>query len=111
MPPERCSASFDGVTLEGTNIGAAMITRRGTTPESQDCCCINIYVNNSIQGVNGSVLVGSEVRMRDPGVCLYFGDIKFDRGCPQSQMTNSNFVSCVIFLVSFISLFLLLSII
>ncbi|KAJ0113262.1 hypothetical protein Patl1_01688 [Pistacia atlantica] len=88
-----------------------MFARRGTTAESQDCCCINIYVNNNVQGVNNSVLLGSEVRMRDPGVCLYFGDIKFDRRWPQQSQSNnsSNFEFCVIFLLLFISLFLMLS--
>ncbi|KAJ0051687.1 hypothetical protein Pint_01648 [Pistacia integerrima] len=89
MPPERCYGSFSRVNLEGTNIGAAMFARRGTTAESQDCCCINIYVNNNVQGVNNSVLLGSEVRMRDPGVCLYFGDIKFDRRWPQQSQSNN----------------------
>ncbi|KAJ0113265.1 hypothetical protein Patl1_01687 [Pistacia atlantica] len=77
MPLERCYGSFSRVNLEGTNIGAAMFARRGTTAEPQDCCRIKIYVNNNVQGVNNSVLLGSEVKMRDPGVCLYFGDIKF----------------------------------
>lgn len=32
------------------------------------CCrCINIYVNNNVQGVTNSVLFGSSVVMRDPG--------------------------------------------
>ena len=31
------------------------------------CRCINIYVNNNVQGVTNSVLFGSSVVMRDPG--------------------------------------------
>ncbi|CAN6335648.1 unnamed protein product [Urochloa humidicola] len=35
------------------------------------CCCscggVNIYVNNNVQGVTNSVLLGSKVVMRDPG--------------------------------------------
>ncbi|XP_066355556.1 uncharacterized protein [Miscanthus floridulus] len=29
--------------------------------------CVNIYVNNNVQGVTNSVLVGSKVVMQDPG--------------------------------------------
>ncbi|XP_031250207.1 formimidoyltransferase-cyclodeaminase-like [Pistacia vera] len=102
MPPERCYGSFSRVNLEGKNIGAAMFARRGTTADSQDCCRIKIYVNNNVQGVNNSVLLGSEVKMRDPGVCLYFGDIKFGRNpkhnCFYSSMnkkiTNQSSLLC-----------------
>lgn len=30
-------------------------------------CVTNVYVNNNVQGVTNSVLVGSKVVMRDPG--------------------------------------------
>ncbi|KAJ1255235.1 hypothetical protein BS78_K273700 [Paspalum vaginatum] len=31
------------------------------------CVVVNVYVNNNVQGVTNSVLVGSKVAMRDPG--------------------------------------------
>lgn len=46
-------------------------------------CCINIYVNSNIQGVNNSTLNGSEVKMGSPGVCFFFGDME-----PKSHQNN-----------------------
>ncbi|KAG6662850.1 hypothetical protein CIPAW_03G271500 [Carya illinoinensis] len=81
MAPEAMHSSFEHVNLKGRNIGAAMFMPNGDTRgESHDCCCINIYINNNIQGVNNSILHGSEVKLRDPGVSLFFGDVKLDRG-------------------------------
>ncbi|KAL5796441.1 hypothetical protein ACOSQ2_001261 [Xanthoceras sorbifolium] len=106
MAPESCHGSFERVNLEGTNTGAAMFIRRAASGESKDGYCINIYVNNNIQGVNNSILLGSEVKMRDPGIRLYFGDIKFDKRCGESKK-SSNLGSCGTFLILFISFLLL----
>ncbi|KAL5059778.1 hypothetical protein RYX36_031382, partial [Vicia faba] len=65
--------SFEYINMDAKNVGATMrVHHRSTKGESKDCCCINIYVNNNVQGVTNSVLHDSEVRMRDPGVRLYF---------------------------------------
>ncbi|KAK0581043.1 hypothetical protein LWI29_009250 [Acer saccharum] len=93
MASERCQGTFERVNLEGSNTGAAMFIRGVASGESRDGYCINIYVNNNIQGVNNSILVGSEVKMRDPGIRLYFGDIKF----PESNK-SSNLGSCWTFM-------------
>nr|XP_009803383.1 PREDICTED: uncharacterized protein LOC104248767 [Nicotiana sylvestris] len=80
------SRSFEHVKLEGRNVGATMVARRGGCPgESLGCCCINIYISNNIQGVNNSILVGSKVKMGDPGVCFSMKDVKFDRGFRQGK--------------------------
>ena len=67
------------ITSDGTNTGAAMFIRHhptGAHPAggalANECCCVNIYVNNNIQGVTNSTLFGSKVVMRDPGVTLVF---------------------------------------
>ncbi|KAK2648561.1 hypothetical protein Ddye_016050 [Dipteronia dyeriana] len=106
MASERGHGTFERVNLEGTNTGAAMFIRSVASGESRDGYCINIYVNNNIQGVNNSILVGSEVKMRDPGIRLYFGDIKFDQTCPESNK-SSNLGSCWTFMILFISFVLL----
>lgn len=36
------------------------------------CCCINIHINNNVQGVTDSVLLGTKVLMRDSGVRYLF---------------------------------------
>jgi hypothetical protein len=72
--------SFEYINMDGKNVGATMhLHHRSTKGESKDCCCINIYVNNNVQGVTNSVLHDSEVSMRDPGVSLYFEDFKVDK--------------------------------
>ncbi|KAK9201418.1 hypothetical protein WN944_016620 [Citrus x changshan-huyou] len=75
------------VNLDGTNVGATMFVRRNASGESSpDCCCLNIYINNNVQGVNNSILVGSEVKLRDPGVRIYFfGDVVLNRRRPGSN--------------------------
>ncbi|OEL31987.1 V-type proton ATPase subunit C [Dichanthelium oligosanthes] len=55
-----------------TSTGATMSVASGG---GHRCCscggrghyCVNIYVNNNVQGVTNSVLLGSKVAMRDPG--------------------------------------------
>ncbi|OIT32477.1 hypothetical protein A4A49_16148 [Nicotiana attenuata] len=80
------SGSFEHVKLEGRNVGATMVARRGgCAGESHGCCCINIYISNNIQGLNNSILVGSKVKMGDPGVCFSMKDVKFDRWFRQGK--------------------------
>ncbi|GAA0159959.1 hypothetical protein LIER_38953 [Lithospermum erythrorhizon] len=78
MAPERRHAPLQEVKLEGRNHGATMANRRVCAGESHDCCTVNIYVSNNIQGVNNSIMFGSEVRMGDPGVSLVLKDLGFD---------------------------------
>lgn len=77
--------SFDRVKIEGGNVGASMHVYQGnpsrqTEPAEQPGCpSINIYISNNIQGVSSSILVGSEVKMADPGLGLSFGDVSWER--------------------------------
>lgn len=75
--------AFERVRLGGRNRGASMSVSHGCEGKLQNCCCINIYVNSNIQGVNNSTLNGSEVKMGSPGVCFFFGDIE-----PKSHQNN-----------------------
>ncbi|GMN50421.1 hypothetical protein TIFTF001_019584 [Ficus carica] len=79
MAPEVIPESSERINLEGRNTGASFSLSRGNGAGSHDCCCINIYINNNVQGANNSVLCESEVKMRDPGVHLFFGDIKLGK--------------------------------
>ncbi|XP_048139143.1 uncharacterized protein LOC125316081 [Rhodamnia argentea] len=113
MASEMSRASFDHVKLEETGFGAAMFVRRGCAGESKDSCCINIYINSNVQGVSNSILVGSEVRMADPGVSLYFGDIKLANAHKRRRRHQRNkwsfgLVSLAISLLVFALLLLLL---
>ncbi|CAL5425026.1 unnamed protein product [Camellia sinensis] len=101
--------SFERVNLEGKNVGAAMINRRGTSGESPNCCNINIYINNNIQGVNNSVLVGSEVKMGDPGVCLSLSDVKLGKAFLEPKKKSSNLGFYGMLLLVAIAIFLLRS--
>lgn len=97
--------SFEYINLDGKNVGATMhIHHRSTKVDPKDCCCINIYVNNNVQGVSNSVLHGSQVRMRDPGISLYFENLKVDRGTPTS---NKNFGFCLCMINFLVLMFLL----
>lgn len=80
MTPHMSRESFENVRLAGRHVGASMITTGGGSGESSGCCSINIYINNDVQGINNSVLVGSDVKMGDPGVSLSLTDVKMDRG-------------------------------
>jgi len=53
-----------------------MFIRHGVNDEPQDSYSINIFVNNNVQGVNNSILLESEVSMRDPGVSIFLEDMK-----------------------------------
>ena len=72
------SPSWGGrLAAEGcTSTGATMSVAHRAPAASgggHRCCscgggrCVNIYVNNNVQGVTNSVLLGSKVVMRDPG--------------------------------------------
>lgn len=102
--------SFEYINLEGKNEGATMhLQHRSTKCESKDCCCINIYVNNNVQGVSNSVLHDSEVRMRDPGISLYFENLKVDKGTPKSNRGNKlGFWLCTLNLLALVFLLVLL---
>ncbi|KAL3645047.1 xyloglucan galactosyltransferase [Castilleja foliolosa] len=79
-PPRISRGLFENVRLSGRSIGASMMLDGGDSGESPGSCNINIYINNDIQGVNNSVLIGSEVKMGDPGVRLCLEGLKMDRG-------------------------------
>ncbi|XVF81076.1 hypothetical protein PTKIN_Ptkin15bG0127400 [Pterospermum kingtungense] len=108
--------SFNRINLEGSNAGAAMFNRRGMSGEPEGCCCINIYTNSNVQGTNSSVLLGSKIKMKNPGVHLYFGDIKLGEGSatPRSVTRRTasarlEFGSMVLFMLIPLILFLWLS--
>ncbi|KAL5231370.1 hypothetical protein ABZP36_030146 [Zizania latifolia] len=61
-PAERCSQPGTGAAMS--------VAASGGGGSRCGCCCINIYVNNNVQGVTNSVLVRSKVAMRDPGARL-----------------------------------------
>lgn len=66
------SPSWGGrLAAEGcTSTGATMSVASGAKHRCCSCggeLCVNIYVNNNVQGVTNSVLLGSKVVMRDPG--------------------------------------------
>lgn len=111
MARESSHGSFRRVNLDGTNMGATMFIRRNTSGDSSpDCCCLNIYVNSNIQGVNNSILIGSEVKLRDPGVRIYLlGDAGLDKRRPGSSSKSSSAGWSVMFILLCISIFILLS--
>ncbi|CAN4093439.1 unnamed protein product [Withania somnifera] len=97
MSPDSRYGPFKDVKLEGRNVGASMIARRGASSiESHDCCCINIYISNNIQGVNNSILIGSKVKMGDPGVSFSMKDVKVHRG-KRGKGTVLRFFSMLLF--------------
>ncbi|KAF5738994.1 hypothetical protein HS088_TW12G00190 [Tripterygium wilfordii] len=109
MAAARCYGSFQRVAIEGSNIGASMFIRRGiAAAEPEDNCCINIYINNNVQGVINSVLLGSEVSMRDPGVRLSFKDVALDERWLRSKRWSWRDYSCCVILFSFFFLIMLL---
>lgn len=88
MPPPRISrGSFENIRFSGRNIGASMAVDGGGSGESAGSCSINIYINNDVQGINNCVLIGSEVKMGDPGVRVWLDEVKMDRGF---RMVNKN---------------------
>ncbi|KAK8631066.1 hypothetical protein V6N13_079830 [Hibiscus sabdariffa] len=76
--PEISLGSLNRINLEGSNVGATTFIRRGGSPGEppEGCWCINIYTNSNVQGTNSCVLLGSNIRIKNSGVHLYFGDLK-----------------------------------
>lgn len=121
MEPERPSLdSYGRINLEGKNTGATFSLHGENGGQSHDCCCINIYLNNNIQGANNSVLHESELNMRNPGVCLFLGDVKLGkrsslsrnkrrRKTKNEENTNTKLGSRARFLFGIFSVVLLLS--
>lgn len=106
------------INLEGKNTGATFLLHGGTGGESHDCCCINIYINNNIQGANNSILHKSGIKMRDPGVYLFFGDVKLGKRSLRSNnkrkknkasKSSAKLASSTILLFVFMSILLLVS--
>ncbi|KAF7152966.1 hypothetical protein RHSIM_Rhsim01G0260000 [Rhododendron simsii] len=83
--------SFERINLGGKNVGAAMTVRRGCCGKSANSCNINIYINNNVQGVNNSLLLGSEVRMGDPGVCLSMRGVETVKGFAEANKKRKGF--------------------
>lgn len=83
--------SFERINLGGKNVGAAMTVRRGSCGKSANSCNINIYINNNVQGVNNSLLLGSEVRVGDPGVCLSMRGVEKGKGFAEVNKKRKGF--------------------
>ncbi|KAE9585520.1 hypothetical protein Lalb_Chr25g0289821 [Lupinus albus] len=118
MDPKAKHGSLEYINLEGKNVGATMHLHHRSTKckPKKDCCCVNIYVNNNVQGISNSVLHDSEVKMRNPGVRLYFEDFKVGKG--NSRYNNRSiywretlgfwlFIFILLALILFFSLLLL----
>lgn len=110
-PEEYFGTEFsDHVNLEGTNVGASSRVHHYVSGKSESCCSINIYVTSNVQGVNNSIVVGSEVLSGDPGVFLCMGDL-YMKGGPlkKKKKKKKNWRSFNVFLMMCIVGFLLLS--
>lgn len=98
--------SFENLRLRGSSVGASMIAGGGAG-ESPGSCSINIYINNDVQGINNSVLFGSEVRMGDPGVSLCLEGVDMDRGfrlvTKKKGMDSTHLILLLAFLTLIIS--------
>ncbi|KAL2344922.1 hypothetical protein Fmac_006207 [Flemingia macrophylla] len=110
MDPKFKHDSFDYINLDGENVGATMRLHRRS---AKDCSCINIYVNNNVQGVSNSVLYESEVRMRDPGISLYFENLKVEKGTSTSNkrfcwVNRLGFLLCMLNFLALLFLLVLL---
>ncbi|KAL3517747.1 hypothetical protein ACH5RR_020336 [Cinchona calisaya] len=90
MFPQGTRGCFEGIKLEGRNAGASTIARHGCPGGLQDCCSINIYISNNVQGVNNSVLVDSKVKQGDPGVRISLQGLKLDRGFQKTKKKKTN---------------------
>ncbi|CAH8355143.1 unnamed protein product [Eruca vesicaria subsp. sativa] len=88
-------SGIGGINLNGRNVGR-----------------INIYVNSNVQGSCGSVMLGSKVKLRDPGVHLHIEGLKMNRddGSRQKEMRLIKVGLCVVCLFNvFLGFALLLS--
>lgn len=98
---EISHGEFEGINMESRNSGATMITRRNFSGESGDYLCINIHVNNNVQGINNSILVGSKVNLGDSGVWLSLKDVKVG-----TRETSELWFFCIVIIVFAMILFL-----
>ncbi|ESQ50408.1 hypothetical protein EUTSA_v10002121mg [Eutrema salsugineum] len=102
-----------GINLNGRNVGAVMVAPRDVDIASQSGCRINIYVNSNVQGACGSAMLGSKVKLRDPGVHLHIEDVKMTRdddGSRDKEMRLIKVGLCLVCLFNiFLGLILLLS--
>ncbi|XP_010489050.1 PREDICTED: uncharacterized protein LOC104766795 [Camelina sativa] len=92
-------SDFGGINLNGRNVGAVMVAPRDVDIASQSGCRINIYVNSNVQATCGSALLGSKVKLRDPGVHLHIEDVKMTRdddGSKQKEMTLMKVGLCLV---------------
>lgn len=112
MSPQGSNSSFHGVDLRGKNSGATMSIRASSARKFDNNCSINIYINNNVQGVNNSILVGSKVKLRDPGVRLRLGDLRLEieslgtknnrgrnKDKSRSSLSFCGMVSCLCFIL------------
>ncbi|EOA31714.1 hypothetical protein CARUB_v10014922mg [Capsella rubella] len=101
-------SSFGGINLNGRNVGAVMVAPRDVDIASQSGCRINIYVNNNVQATCGSVLLGSKVKLKDPGVHLHIEDVKMTRDDDGSKQKEMTLVKVGLCLVCLFNIFLIL---
>ncbi|KFK40413.1 hypothetical protein AALP_AA3G370600 [Arabis alpina] len=87
-----------GINLNGRNVGAVMVAPRDVDVASQSGCRINIYVNSNVQATCGSALLGSKVKLRDPGVHLHIEDVKMPRedGSREKEMRLTKVGLCLV---------------
>lgn len=99
-----------GINLNGRNVGAVMVAPRDVDVASQSGCRINIYVNSNVQATCGSVLLGSKVKLRDPGVHLHIEDVKMPRedGSREKEMRLIKVGLCLVCLFNIILVLILL---
>lgn len=105
-------SGFGGINLNGRNVGAVMVAPRDVDIASQSGCRINIYVNSNVQATCGSSLIGSKVKLRDPGVHLHIEDVKMTRddGSRQKEMRLIKVGLCLVCLFNiFLVLIVVLS--
>lgn len=110
---DQHGSSSENINLGGNNVGASMRVYQESFKlgeKSNDCCCINIYINSNVQGVSNSVLYDSQVKMIEPGIRLYFEDLKINRSSTATKMSRHVFWLCLLLLLAFlVFLFHLLS--
>ncbi|KAG7636803.1 hypothetical protein AtNW77_Chr2g0238261 [Arabidopsis thaliana] len=103
--PEPESGS-GGINLNGRNVGAVMVSPRDVDIASQSGCRINIYVNSNVQATCGSALIGSKVKLRDPGVHLHIEDVKMTRDDTISRQKEMRLIKVGLCLVCLFNIFL-----
>ncbi|CAH8262853.1 unnamed protein product [Arabidopsis lyrata] len=103
--PEPESGS-GGINLNGRNVGAVMVAPRDVDIASQSGCRINIYVNSNVQATCGSALIGSKVKLRDPGVHLHIKDVKMTRDDNISRQKEMSLIKVGLCLVCLFNIFL-----